>query len=399
VNYDHLTRVSPSLEKEQFTELKALFADDTEKPTFQSHYFTEAGLVELLDKAAKLCTLATYYEYAVELLQMIVEYYQPLRAYESLQQKYKEISDLYGEISRVQSRATRLFGTYYKVGFFGKKVPENIRGKQFVYKMPKITRLAELVDYMKEIFKGLDDTQLKIVGDSFQVDKISDADSENCAYLQITSVKAFYRDERLGYFEQNANICEFSFETPFTKSGKPQSNDLADQYKRKTIIKVQVAFPCLKTRQEIIAKEEKIITPIENAMEIIDTSFARLESEISKDLPNINNLQMTLSGTIIPQVNEGIPSITRTFLAEGADEKFGKPNVDKLKNKLKEFLHYAFKGIIISNKMASKEQKPLQAQFVKGFDVLENLFKQYIHDLPDFNKEELVVETPRTPVY
>lgn len=55
----------------------------------------------MLDKAAKLCISATYYEYAVELITMVAEYHQSQRDFVNLQLRYKEISDLYGEIARV----------------------------------------------------------------------------------------------------------------------------------------------------------------------------------------------------------------------------------------------------------------------------------------------------------
>lgn len=74
------------------------------------------------------------------------------------------------------------------------------------------------------------------------------------------------------------------------------------------------------------------------------------------------------------------------------EQTWGKEPIQKMKNTCKEFLTIAYKGIIIANKYASAEQKKLQLQFVKGFDVLENLFRPLITDLPDFNKEELLKE-------
>ena len=43
--------------------------------------------------------------------------------------------------------------------------------------------------------------------------------------------------------------------TPFTPSGKAHG-DLANQYKRKTILTVANAFPYIKTRINVIQREE-----------------------------------------------------------------------------------------------------------------------------------------------
>ena len=46
--------------------------------------------------------------------------------------------------------------------------------------------------------------------------------------------------------------------TPFTPSGKAHG-DLANQYKRKTILTVANAFPYIKTRINVIQREEVLI--------------------------------------------------------------------------------------------------------------------------------------------
>jgi hypothetical protein len=46
------------------------------------------------------------------------------------------------------------------------------------------------------------------------------------------------------------------FATPFTPSGQAHADKLVNQYKRKTILTVSHAFPYLKTRVNVIDKEE-----------------------------------------------------------------------------------------------------------------------------------------------
>lgn len=66
--------------------------------------------------------------------------------------------------------------------------------------------------------------------------------------------------DRLTNFEKNFNLRRFMYTTPFTKSGRPRG-ELNEQYKRKTILTTMHAFPYIKTRINVIQKEE-VITKI-----------------------------------------------------------------------------------------------------------------------------------------
>lgn len=79
------------------------------------------------------------------------------------------------------------------------------------------------------------------------------------AYIQITYVEPFFDDyemkDRLTNFEKNFNLRRFMYTTPFTKTGRPRG-ELNEQYKRKTILTTMHAFPYVKTRINVIQKEE-----------------------------------------------------------------------------------------------------------------------------------------------
>lgn len=79
------------------------------------------------------------------------------------------------------------------------------------------------------------------------------------AYLQITYVEPFFDTyelkERITYFDKNYNLRMFMYCTPFTLDGRAHG-DLHEQYKRKTILTTSHAFPYIKTRINVIQKEE-----------------------------------------------------------------------------------------------------------------------------------------------
>ena len=79
------------------------------------------------------------------------------------------------------------------------------------------------------------------------------------AYLQITYVEPFFDTyelkERITYFDKNYNLRTFMYCTPFTLDGRAHG-DLHEQYKRKTILTMLHAFPYVKTRVNVLQKEE-----------------------------------------------------------------------------------------------------------------------------------------------
>lgn len=81
------------------------------------------------------------------------------------------------------------------------------------------------------------------------------------AYIQITFVEPYFDEyemkDRVTYFEKNFNLCRFMYTTPFTMDGRPRG-ELSEQYKRNTILTTMHAFPYIKTRINIIQKEEVI---------------------------------------------------------------------------------------------------------------------------------------------
>ncbi len=65
-------------------------------------------------------------------------------------------------------------------------------------------------------------------------------------------------------------FCRFIYETPYTVSGVGQSSNLAEQYKKKTILTVEKYFPYMKKRLLITKKQEVTLSPIESSLETLD---------------------------------------------------------------------------------------------------------------------------------
>lgn len=81
------------------------------------------------------------------------------------------------------------------------------------------------------------------------------------AFIQITYVEPYFdtyeMKDRITYFDKNYNLRRFVYCTPFTLDGRAHG-DLHEQFKRKTILTTSHAFPYIKTRINIIHKEEVV---------------------------------------------------------------------------------------------------------------------------------------------
>lgn len=155
------------------------------------------------------------------------------------------------------------------------------------------------------------------------------------AYLQITYVEPFFDTyelkERITYFDKNYNLRTFMYCTPFTLDGRAHG-DLNEQYKRKSILTTSHAFPYIKTRINVIHKEEVgvcsggifgqlweknksqlflfslvlqiILVPMEVAIEDMQKKTQELAFATIQDPADAKMLQMVLQGSVGTTVNQ-----------------------------------------------------------------------------------------------
>lgn len=155
------------------------------------------------------------------------------------------------------------------------------------------------------------------------------------AYLQITYVEPFFDTyelkERITYFDKNYNLRTFMYCTPFTLDGRAHG-DLHEQYKRKTFLTTSHAFPYIKTRINVIHKEEVwtallwevrklpqdgfskyfssslqiVLMPMEVAIEDMQKKTQELAFATHQDPADSKMLQMVLQGCVGTTVNQVI---------------------------------------------------------------------------------------------
>ena len=104
-------------------------------------YFTETGLIGLIEQAAVFLMHSQNYEVANQLYKILIPIYEAHRDIKKLSQVHSKLHDCFNKI--LVNSNKRLFGTYFRVGFYGEKF-DDLNGEEFIYKEPGITKLAEI---------------------------------------------------------------------------------------------------------------------------------------------------------------------------------------------------------------------------------------------------------------
>ncbi|XP_026516345.2 dedicator of cytokinesis protein 6 [Terrapene carolina triunguis] len=295
-------------------------------------FFTELGLVGLLEQAAAAFTLGGLYEAVNEVYKILIPIYEANREFKKLAALHGKLQDAFGKISSQSAGWERMFGTYFRVGFYGSKFGD-LDEQEFVYKEPSITKLAEISHRLEEFYaERFGDDLVEIIKDSNPVDKAKL--DPNKAYIQLTYVEPFFDTyelkERVTYFEKNYGLRSFLFCTPFTRDGRAHG-DLHEQHKRKTLLTTSHAFPYIRTRLPVVHKEEIILTPIEVAIEDMQKKTQELAFATHQDPADAKMLQMVLQGCVGTTVNQGPLEVAQVFLAEIPDD----PRLYRHHNKLR----------------------------------------------------------------
>ncbi|XP_076021315.1 dedicator of cytokinesis protein 8 isoform X2 [Genypterus blacodes] len=376
--------ISPNVLEESAVSDDILSPD--EDGVCSGRYFTESGLVGLLEQAAELFSNGGLYEAVNEVYKIVIPILEAHRDFRKLASTHDKLQRAFDNI--MQKGHKRMFGTYFRVGFYGAKFGD-LDEREFIYKEPRITHLPEISDRLENFYSQCfgDDT-LVMIKDSTPVDRKQLNPSK--AYIQITFVEPFFDDyemkDRLTNFEKNFNLRRFMYTTPFTKSGRPRG-ELNEQYKRKTILTTMHAFPYVKTRINVIQKEEFDLTPIEVAIEDMQKKTRELAVATHREQPDAKMLQMLLQGSVGATVNQGPLEVAQVFLNEiPADPKLFRHH-NKLRLCFKEFIMRCGEAVEKNKHLITSDQKEYQQELKKNYNRLrESLRPMLVRKIPELYK-------------
>ncbi|XP_078525651.1 dedicator of cytokinesis protein 7 isoform X11 [Lissotriton helveticus] len=341
-------------------------------------YFTEAGLVGLLEQAASSFSLAGMYEAVNEVYKVLIPIHEANRDAKKLSAIHGKLQEAFSKI--VHQDGKRMFGTYFRVGFYGSKFGD-LDEQEFVYKEPAITKLAE-ISHRLEGFYGdrFGEDMVEMIKDSNPVDKCKL--DPNKAFIQITYVEPFFdtyeMKDRITYFDKNYNLRRFMYCTPFTLDGRAHG-DLHEQFKRKTILTTSHAFPYIKTRINVTHKEEIILTPIEVAIEDMQKKTQELAFATHQDPSDPKMLQMVLQGSVGTTVNQGPLEVAQVFLSEIPNDPKLFRHHNKLRLCFKDFTKRCEDALRKNKSLIGPDQKEYQRELERNYHRLKEALQPLIN--------------------
>ncbi|KAK5576125.1 hypothetical protein RB653_007266 [Dictyostelium firmibasis] len=351
---------------------------------FQSNIWSLLYVVELLEKAIEYLMMGNRYELAIEIHSLISKIHKTKKDYKSLSTSLASCQKVCVELGE-KNKETRIYARFYRVGFFGKKFSnEQMDGKEYIYKKPHKCNISVLQNQIKNnLQEKFGQDEEIIVLSNAKVDKNS-LDPEK-VHIQIVSVDPYIVDPQqqsadvlLSQFDQYFNISQFISEVPFSVEGKAIQDDMSKQQKKKTIFSVELAFPYVKNRLEVVSKREIILSPIENAIELIRGRCIKLKEQLDTNPPRINLLHQILQGSVFPMVNEGPLKICEIFLSQKTINNFNPDHVDQLKKAMEKFIIYCGFTLRLSRSIISVQLQEFQNMIEEQYKTLKGQINTYL---------------------
>ncbi|XP_078656499.1 dedicator of cytokinesis protein 7-like isoform X10 [Branchiostoma floridae x Branchiostoma belcheri] len=331
-------------------------------------FFTELGLVGLLEQAANAFSMAQMYEALNETYKILIPIHEAERSHKKLATIHGKLQEAFQQIIKQDQAGKRMFGTFFRVGFYGSKFGD-LDGEEFVYKEPAITKLPEIAHRLESFYADRFGQDLvEVIKDSSPVD--SSRLHPNKAYIQLTYVEPYFdlyeMKDRISYFDKNYNLRRFMFATPFTKDGRAHG-ELTEQFKRKTILTTANAFPYVKTRVSVVYRVEIVLTPVEVAIEDIQKKTKELFLATTQDPADPKMLQMVLQGCIGTTVNQGPLEVATAFLTDLPDDLSLAKHYNKLRLCFKDFSKKCSDALKKNRSLIGPDQKEYQHELERNY--------------------------------
>lgn len=200
------TKISPN------TLMESAVSDDVLSPgedgIFLGNRFTETGLKTLLEEAANSLQIAGMYEVMNDVYRVLIPIHEASREFQKLSKIHGKLQEAFNRIAQLNGK--RLFGTYFRVGFYGSRFGD-LDQQEFIYKEPTLTKLSEIFSRLQSFYsERFGQDVVHIIKDSNTVN-VETLDPDK-AYIQITYVEPYFETyelrQRETYFERNFNISE-----------------------------------------------------------------------------------------------------------------------------------------------------------------------------------------------
>ncbi|XP_060585551.1 dedicator of cytokinesis protein 1-like isoform X2 [Ruditapes philippinarum] len=342
------------------------WSDDRLSTILQSERFPEA---------------TTHRELKEMLYHHIIQYFEKGKMWEKGIDLCKEISGLYEnelfdyeKLSWILRRQAALFESimkemrpdpeYFRVGYFGRGYPSFLQNKVFIYRGKEYERLQDFNGRMQTLFPNSE--LMKTL--SAPSDEIKESPKQ---YLQINAVTPVMEmhqkfvnkqvsEKILKYYQMN-EVQLFTYSRRIDEGG----SNIANIWQEKTNMTTASPLPGIlcwfPVTQTIVYK----VSPIETAIETLDSSNKKLNSAIEHQLTEpkarLDQLGMLLKGIVDAAVMGGISNWKHFYSDDFADNDKDREFVKQLKEHTKTQAVLIKDGMWVHKRKCPEVQKPFHA--------------------------------------
>uniref|UniRef100_A0A7M4ES71 Dedicator of cytokinesis protein 4 n=1 Tax=Crocodylus porosus TaxID=8502 RepID=A0A7M4ES71_CROPO len=316
------------------------------------------------------------WENGIILCRKIAEQYESYYDYRNLSKMKMMEASLYDKIMDQQ----RLEPEFFRVGFYGKKFPFFLRNKEFVCRGHDYERLEAFQQRMLNEFPHAIAMQHANQPD----ETIFQAEAQ---YLQIYAVTPIPESQEVlqregipdnikSFYKVN-HIWRFRYDRPFHKGTKDKENEFKSLWVERTTLILVQSLPGISRWFEVEKREVVEMSPLENAIEVLENKNQQLRTLISqcqtRQMQNINPLTMCLNGVIDAAVNGGVARYQEAFFVK--DYVLNHPEdgekITRLRDLMLEQAQILEFGLAVHEKFVPQDMRPLHKKLVEQFVVMK----------------------------
>ncbi|XP_006633511.2 dedicator of cytokinesis protein 4 isoform X1 [Lepisosteus oculatus] len=340
------------------------------------------------------------WENGIILCRELADQYETYYDYRNLSKMRMMEASLYDKIMDQQ----RLEPEFFRVGFYGKKFPFFLRNKEFVCRGHDYERLEAFQQRMLNEFPHAIAMQHVNQPD----ETIFQAEAQ---YLQIYAVSpipesqdVLQRDgvpDNIKSFYKVNHIWRFRYDRPFHKGTKDKENEFKSLWVERTTLTLVQSLPGISRWFEVEKRELIEMSPLENAIEVIENKNLQLRTLISqcqaRQMQNINPLTMCLNGVIDAAVNGGLARYQEAFFVK--DYIINHPEdgekIGRLRELMFEQAHILEYGLAVHEKFVPQDMRPLHKKLVDQFHLMKTSLG--IQDFPAYVRASPIHFTNGSP--
>ncbi|XP_064175400.1 dedicator of cytokinesis protein 4-like isoform X3 [Anguilla rostrata] len=317
------------------------------------------------------------WENGIILCRELADQYEAYYDYRNLSKMKMMEASLYDKIMDQQ----RLEPEFFRVGFYGKKFPFFLRNKEFVCRGHDYERLEAFQQRMLNEFPHAIAMQHANQPD----DTIFQADAQ---YLQIYAVSPIPESQdvlqregvpdNIKSFYKVNHIWKFRYDRPFHKGTKDKENEFKSLWVERTTLTLVQSLPGISRWFEVEKRDVVEISPLENAMEVIENKNQQLRTLISqcqaRQMNNVNPLTMCLNGVIDAAVNGGLTRYQEAFFTKDyvASHPEDGEKIARLRELMFEQAHILEYGLAVHDKFVPQDMRPLHKKLVDQFHLMKS---------------------------